>query len=53
MYAFIWRHLPGPWAVRALLCLALLVLALFASVTWLFPWIATLLPLNDATIATP
>ena len=24
MYALLWRSLPGPWPVKALLCLALL-----------------------------
>ncbi len=50
MYAFVWRHLPGPPAVRVLLAV-LLVLAVVAMLfTWAFPALAPLVPLNDGTV---
>jgi hypothetical protein len=50
MYGWIWRHLPGPTAVRALtaLVLALAVVALLLFVV--FPWAEPHLPFNDVTV---
>jgi hypothetical protein len=50
MYVWIWRHLPGNWAVRVLGCLLL-----FAGVCALlfffgFPWAEHHLPFNDVTV---
>ena len=50
MYAWIWNHLPGPPAIRALLCalaFAALVAVLF---TWVFPWLEPRLPFTDVTV---
>ena len=50
MYAWIWNHLPGPAAVRALLCavsFAALVVVLF---TWVFPWLEPRLPFTAVTV---
>jgi hypothetical protein len=50
MYAWIWRHLPGPSPVRLLLALALaggVVLLLFTTV---FPWAEQSLPFLDVTV---
>jgi hypothetical protein len=50
MYAWIWNHLPGPTAVRALVCavaFAALVVVLF---TWVFPWLEPRLPFTDVTV---
>lgn len=44
MYGALWRVLPGPWPVKLLILLVLIALALWAMVTWLFPWIDTFLP---------
>ena len=50
MYAWIWRHLPGPTAVRATeaLLLALAVVALLLLVV--FPWVELHLPFNQVTV---
>lgn len=49
MYAWIWRHLPGPVAVRALAAV-LLVLAVVALLLFVvFPWLDPLLPFNNVT----
>jgi len=50
MYAWIWRHLPGPrWsrATIAALALAIVVLALFE---WVFPAVSALLPYQEQTV---
>jgi hypothetical protein len=50
MYSWIWRHLPGPVAVRAGLAtiLAAGVVALLLFVV--FPWVEPHLPFNDVTV---
>ncbi len=49
MYSWIWRHLPGPFAVRLLLSLVLVcgVIALLFFVV--FPAVDPLLPFNNVT----
>jgi hypothetical protein len=47
VYGFIWRHLPGPLAVRILLTLLLLTLALYLLFDHVFPWIDPKLPFNQ------
>ena len=50
MYAWIWRHLPGPrWAraTIAVLALAIIVLVLFE---WVFPEVSALLPFQEQTV---
>lgn len=37
MYAWLWRKLPGPWPVRAVICAALAGAAVVALFTWVFP----------------
>ena len=50
IYAAIWRALPGPVAVRALLAVLLVVLVVAFCFLWLFPRIAPLMPFNDNTV---
>ena len=50
MYVWLWRHLPGPRALRvlqALLLLAAVVALLFLVV---FPWVEGRLPYSDVTV---
>lgn len=50
MYGWIWRHLPGPSWVRAIivgLALAAIVMSLF---TWVFPWISEMIPIQEQTV---
>jgi hypothetical protein len=50
VYGWIWRHLPGGTATKALLSL-LLVLAVCALLLFVvFPWAEPLLPFNDVTV---
>jgi hypothetical protein len=52
MYVWIWRHLPGPLAVRLgetlLLLLAVIALLLFV----IFPIVEPHLPINNVTVPT-
>jgi hypothetical protein len=50
MYGWIWRHLPGGTATRAVLALvlALAVCALLLFVV--FPWAEPHLPFNEVTV---
>lgn len=50
MYAALWRSLPGPAWVRAVLCLVLVAVVVAACFTWLFPWVSTLLPFTESTV---
>ncbi|HLS49047.1 MAG TPA: hypothetical protein VK024_03570 [Actinomycetaceae bacterium] len=53
MYALLWRALPGPVWLRAILAALLLVAAVYACFTWLFPAIAPHMPFNDTTLDSP
>ncbi len=53
MYGWIWRHLPGPAAVRLLLALVLVLAVVAALFLWVFPAIAPHLPINDQTVGAP
>lgn len=41
MYGAIWRAIPGPWPIKLLVYLILIAAALYALVTWVFPWVDT------------
>lgn len=47
MYGALWRILPGPVWLRIILMLLLIVAAVFALFTWVFPWVDGILnPIN-------
>lgn len=50
MYLWIWRRLPGPWPVKALLALALFVGVVAVLMLWVFPWAEDALPFLDVTV---
>ncbi|WP_157732639.1 hypothetical protein [Cellulomonas uda] len=50
MYAWLWRHLPGPAAVRVLVLAVLAVAVLAACFVWVFPAVAPYMPFNDTTV---
>jgi len=52
MYAALWRLLPGPWLVKALLSLILFVGVVAVCFLWLFPAIAPLMPFNNNSVQT-
>ncbi|HEY5222679.1 MAG TPA: hypothetical protein VIJ18_06480 [Microbacteriaceae bacterium] len=53
MYAALWRSLPGPVWMRIIIVLILVVAVLYALVTWVFPWVDSILVGNEeGTVAT-
>ncbi|QCU77516.1 hypothetical protein E7744_04245 [Citricoccus sp. SGAir0253] len=50
MYAWIFRHLPGPLWLRVLESLVLLGLVLVALVTVVFPWASPFFPWTASTV---
>lgn len=53
MYAALWRILPGPWWVRVLILLALLVAALYGLFFYVFPWVSQYVNPQDVTVGLP
>lgn len=53
MYAALWRHLPGPFWVRVLQSVLLLVAVVAFCFLWLFPRIAPFMPFNETTVEDP
>jgi hypothetical protein len=49
MYGWIWRHLPGPTALRLLQVLLLLAAVSALLLFVIFPWIEPNLPPNPIT----
>ncbi|MBN9326059.1 MAG: hypothetical protein J0I87_03965 [Cellulomonas sp.] len=50
MYAWLWRHLPGPVWVRVLISAALAAAVLTACFLWVYPAIAPHMPFNQTTV---
>jgi hypothetical protein len=50
MYAWIWRSLPGPTPVRAILALLLALAVVAILFLWVFPWLEPRLPFTDVTV---
>lgn len=50
MYGPLWRALPGPWPVKLLLLLALVVAVFFLLMEVVFPWVSTMMPYNDVAV---
>lgn len=49
MYPWIWRHLPGPVAVRVLTVVVLILGVVALLMFVVFPWVEPLLPFNQVT----
>ena len=50
MYLWLFQHLPGPLWLRILLSAVLLAGALLLLVDVVFPWLADVTALTDATV---
>lgn len=50
MYAWIFRHLPGPLWLRIVFSLVLVAVALVLMVQFLFPWMSHFTQFTDSTI---
>ena len=51
MYAYLWRHLPGPVYVKVLIALAIAALVVVLLFGWVFPWIEPLMPFSGNTVS--
>jgi hypothetical protein len=50
MYAALWRALPGPWWLRVVILLVLLIAILYGLVFYAFPWISELVNPQEVTV---
>jgi hypothetical protein len=50
MYSWIWRHLPGGGASKALISLLLLLAVCALLLFVVFPWAEPYLPFNGVTV---
>ncbi len=50
MYSWMWNKLPGPTFVKLLIALVLLVIVVAILFLWVFPWVDSMLPLQDVSI---
>lgn len=47
MYGALWRLLPGPIWLKIVLLIILVAVVLYCLVTWVFPWVDSLLQSNE------
>lgn len=50
MYGLFWRSLPGPWYVKLLITLVVLVAVFLLLMEVVFPWVSTMMPYNDVAV---
>ena len=50
MYGWIWRHLPGGTAAKALSALVLVLAVVALLLFVVFPWVEPYLPFTDVTV---
>lgn len=50
MYSWIWEKLPGPKLVKLLIALVLFAIVVAVLFLWVFPWVDSVLPLQDVSI---
>ncbi len=50
MYVWIWRHLPGPLALKLVQTLLLLLAVTALLLFVVFPWVEPHLPINQVTV---
>jgi hypothetical protein len=50
VYGWIWRHLPGPTAGKAVLALVLVLAVVALLLFVVFPYVEPRLPFNDVTV---
>jgi hypothetical protein len=50
MYAWVWRHLPGPWPARLTVALLLVAVVVTALFLWGFSWLEETFGINQVTV---
>lgn len=50
MFSLLWRFFPGPAWVRVIVLVLVAAVLVWAIVTYLYPWIATMLTGDEVTV---
>ncbi|MFM1722318.1 hypothetical protein ABEU20_000872 [Rhodococcus sp. PAM 2766] len=50
MYGYLWRALPGPRPVKALLAIVLALALVLVLMEVVFPWVSEHMPYSDVTV---
>ena len=50
MYGWLWRHLPGPTAVKVLQCAVLILVVVSLLFFVVFPWLEPYLPFDHVEV---
>ncbi|HVV09142.1 hypothetical protein [Amycolatopsis sp.] len=50
MYAWVWRHLPGPVAAKLLIAVVLVLAVVALLLFVVFPWLDPMLPFNQVSV---
>jgi len=50
MYAALWRLLPGPVWLKIIELLVVLAAVLAALFFWVYPWVSTIIGVEDSTV---
>ncbi|MCW2289356.1 hypothetical protein [Leucobacter luti] len=52
MFSILWRFFPGPAWLRVIVLLAVAAVAVYAVITFVYPWVALQLPAPEVTVGT-
>lgn len=52
MFSMIWRFFPGPAWLRVIVLLLVAAAAVYAVITYVYPWVALQLPEQEVTVGT-
>ncbi|WP_295625352.1 hypothetical protein [uncultured Corynebacterium sp.] len=50
MYGALWRALPGPAWIKAIIAIVVLVAVFFLLMEVVFPWVETIVPWTDVAV---
>lgn len=50
MYGWLISKIPGPWPVKALVVLAVLVAVFFLLMEVIYPWVSQMMPYTDVAV---
>lgn len=50
MYGYLWRALPGPRPVKAVLAILIAVALVLLLMEVVFPWVSAQMPYSDVTV---
>ncbi|HZK32582.1 MAG TPA: hypothetical protein VFC72_06700 [Corynebacterium sp.] len=50
MYTWLWRRLPGPTPVKALLVAVVLLAVFLLLMNVVFPWVSAQMPYSDVSV---